>query len=229
MEVGMNIKNKHQATLTTRKGTVVDIPFLARIEYEACLPPVNHCFWDDILQETDTTSLQFIEAMLKANASNWGNVSDFLILEENGKPVAAATGFSPYSDDYRPLCLSRLDKIAEILGWSEETTGKFSEGYEMLFGNNSQPEFFKPQASWIIETVAVLPAARGRGLGKILLKAILEEGRNRNYSDAGIMVINGNDRARHTYESLGFKPYQSFYAEYFGFDFSGVTKFRLRY
>jgi hypothetical protein len=46
------------------------------------------------------------------------------------------------------------------------------------------------------------------------------------------MVINGNDVARRTYESVGFKPYQTFYGDYFseqfGIEFPGVTKFGLR-
>ncbi|WP_210404202.1 hypothetical protein [Chroococcidiopsis sp. TS-821] len=69
------------ATLSTRKATTADIPFLARIEYEASLPPLNHCFWEDMLEGTGTTALQFIEAELRTDASNWGNVADFLILE----------------------------------------------------------------------------------------------------------------------------------------------------
>ncbi|WP_202950295.1 hypothetical protein [Gloeocapsa sp. PCC 73106] len=55
-----------QANLQTRKATISDIPFLAKIHYEATLPPTNHCFWDDFLQETHTNSLQFIAAMLQA-------------------------------------------------------------------------------------------------------------------------------------------------------------------
>lgn len=58
-------------TLNTRQATTADIPFLARIEYEASLPPLNHCFWDDLLDGTGTTALQFIEAELKADACNW--------------------------------------------------------------------------------------------------------------------------------------------------------------
>jgi len=91
--------------------------------------------------------------------------------------------------------------------------------------------FLTPQSSWIIETVAVLPEARGRGLGKVLLRALLEEGRSQQHSRAGIMVINGNDIARRTYESIGFKPYQTFHADYFieqfNLEFPGITRFGL--
>lgn len=220
------------ATLSTRKATFADIPFLTRIEYEASLPPLDHCFWEDLLQDTGTSPMQFIEAELRADASNWGNVNDFLILEEQGKPVAAAAGYTPRSDDYCPLRLSCLGAIAQILGWSQAITTTFYDRYMGLFGGNLQPPFLVPQAPWIIENVAVLPEARGRGLGKALLRAVLEEGRSQHHSHAGIMVINGNDRARHTYESVGFKPYQTFYADYFteqfNIEFPGITKLGLR-
>jgi ubiquinone biosynthesis protein COQ4 len=48
-----------------------------------------------LLQGTGTSALQFIEATFKADASNWGSVTDFVILEEQGKPVAAAAGCTP--------------------------------------------------------------------------------------------------------------------------------------
>ncbi|HEY9888243.1 MAG TPA: GNAT family N-acetyltransferase [Candidatus Obscuribacterales bacterium] len=217
--------------LTTRKATIADIPFLTKIEYEASLPPLDHCFWEDLLEDTGTTALQFIEAELKTDASNWGNVSDFVILEQQGQPVAAAAGYTPNWEDYTPLRLSRLGAIAQTLGWSPATTALFRDRYVALFGGDLRPFFLTPQAPWIIENVAVLPAARGQGLGKILLKAVLEEGRSQRHAHAGIMAINGNDRARRTYESVGFKPYQTFYADYFldqfQVEFPGVTKFGL--
>jgi hypothetical protein len=50
-----------QTALSARRATIADIPFLARIEYEASLPPLNQCFWEDILQGTGTSAIQFIE------------------------------------------------------------------------------------------------------------------------------------------------------------------------
>ncbi|MGG6264476.1 GNAT family N-acetyltransferase [Leptolyngbya sp. AN03gr2] len=218
-----------QATLTTRRGTIADIPFLARIQYEASLPPLNYCFWEEILKGTEISALEFIEAMLRTDASNWGNASDFLILEEDGKPVAAAAGYTPHLEDYRPLKLAKLKAIAQDLNWSEKTTAEFRDRYETYWGHEFRPDFLKAQAPWIIEYVAVVPEARGRGLGKVLLKALLEEGKAQQHSHAGIMVIHGNEVARRTYESIGFKPYLSFHADYFSkqydINFPGITKF----
>ncbi len=221
------------ATLTARQATIADIPFLARIEYEASLPPMSQCFWEELLEGTGTHSLAFIEAELQAAGSNWGNVPDFIVLEEDGQPMAAAAGFVPSEqEDYCPLKLSRLEAIAQVLQWSPATTQMFRDRYLTMWGGDLKPLVLTPQADWIIETVAVLPEGRGRGLGKALIQALLEEGRSRGKECAGIMVINGNEAARRTYESVGFKPYQTFYADYFsaqfGMEFPGITKFRLR-
>ncbi|WP_201782670.1 GNAT family N-acetyltransferase [Calothrix sp. 336/3] len=217
--------------LRTRKATYADIPFLARIVYEASLPPLNHCFWGDLLPE-GTSSLAFIEAMLRADASNWGNAQDFLILEAEGKPVAAAAGYTPNLEDYCPLRLSCMEAIAHHLNWSSEVAAAFSDRYLQYWGGNCQPIFLAPQAPWIIETVAVVPEARGQGLGKTVVRALLEAGKAQQYSHAGIMIINGNNTALRTYESVGFQPYQTFYSAYFWdnyqIDFPGVTKFTLR-
>lgn len=111
-----------QTTLRTRRATIADIPFLAKIAYEASLPPLNHCFWEDLLEGTGTGALPFLEAVFRVGASNWGNVQDFLVLEELDKPVAAAAGYTPNLEDYCPLRLSLLDQVAAELNWSQELT-----------------------------------------------------------------------------------------------------------
>jgi ribosomal protein S18 acetylase RimI-like enzyme len=220
-----------QAELTTRRAEIADIPFLARIQYEASLPPLNQCPWDNILEGTETSALPFIEAMLRASACHWGNVTDYLILEQHGKPVAAAAGYVPNSENYCPLRLSSLNAIAQDLNWAKDVITTFRDRYQQFWGDDCCPTFLTPQAPWIIENVAVLPEARGQGLGKVLLNALLEDGRSQRHSHAGIMVINGNDAARHLYESVGFRPYQTFHAQYFAqqfnLDFPGITKFSL--
>lgn len=216
-----------------RRATRADIPFLAQIEYESTLPPLNQSFWDELVQGTGTSALDFIMAMLETQAGNWGTVEDFWILEVEGQPAAAAAGYLPNPKDYRPLRQSRLGAISQSLSWDEATAALFRDSYQRFWGDNPYPEFLKPQAPWIIETVAVLPQFRGRGLGRAIVQCLLDVGRSQQHSHAGIMVINGNDRARHVYESLGFQPYQTFHAAYykqqFELAFSGITKFCFDY
>lgn len=104
----------------------------------------------------------------------------------------------PTSEDYRPLRLPGLNKIAQNLNWCAEITTAFRDRYEQFWGSNCYPILLALQAPWLVEYVAVLPEARGRGLGKVLLKALLKAGRSQGHSHAGIAVINGNDMALHS-------------------------------
>lgn len=216
--------------LTHRSATPSDIAFLSQIIYDASLPPHNHSFWDDMVQDSGTPALPFIAAMLKTRATNWSQVEDFLIIEQDGKPVAAASGYEATAAeaDYRPLKLSGLSQIAQELGWSAAAEAAFRDRYTAMLGQDPHPLFLKPQAPWIIEYVAVLAEARGQGIGKVLLRSLLEKAKTLNQLQVGIMIVNGNERARKVYESLGFQPYQSFHAAYFldqfGMEFPGFSK-----
>lgn len=55
-----------------------------------------------------------------------------------------------------------------------------------------------------ITNIVVEKAYRGRGLGKELTGALLEEGRRRGLRDFTLEVRAGNQAAIHVYESLGF-------------------------
>ncbi|MEM8747477.1 MAG: hypothetical protein AAGF91_12305, partial [Actinomycetota bacterium] len=84
--------------------------------------------------------------------SNWGNVSDFIILESDGEPVATCAVFKPEPapSSEGPLNLDKLDQVAWSLSWSDDAKASFLAGYEMIWGNDAS--FLKPQAELIIET-----------------------------------------------------------------------------
>jgi RimJ/RimL family protein N-acetyltransferase len=52
-------------------------------------------------------------------------------------------------------------------------------------------------------------------------------GRSQQHDRAGITIVNGNEKARHAYESIGFQPYQTFHSSYFAdsfdIEFPGFT------
>jgi len=79
----------------------------------------------------------------------------------------------------------------------------------------------------IIENVGVLPDYRGQGLGRRLLQEAIAVARDTGLSHVGIMIIHGNDPAQRLYESLGFQPYVTYYADFFDNQFPGVTKYRM--
>jgi ribosomal protein S18 acetylase RimI-like enzyme len=68
---------------------------------------------------------------------------------------------------------------------------------------------------------------RGRGIAKALVKALLDAGRRKGHSHAGISVTTGNTAAQRAYEAAGFKMYTAYGADYFDGYYPGSTKYRI--
>ncbi len=60
-------------------------------------------------------------------------------------------------------------------------------------------------ARFLMDGIFVEPAARGRGVGTLLLRAIADEAAGRGYAEVRLDVIDSNDRARALYERRGFR------------------------
>jgi ribosomal protein S18 acetylase RimI-like enzyme len=58
-----------------------------------------------------------------------------------------------------------------------------------------------------IHDLAVLPAARGRGVGRALMHAVEAEARRRGACKVTLEVLSGNDRAKALYADLGYGNY----------------------
>lgn len=210
-----------------RRATQKDIPFLAWCNREASSPAPNFCYWDPLLDELNTDTMTFIETVFRADALAWGSCEEFFVVEEYGLAIAGASGFVMDTQDYRPLRLSRLGDVADMLGWTKGMAEVFRQRYEAVW-SNPQDVSLAPCASWIIECVAVVPEARGRGVAKTLLQALLEEGKQLGHTDAGISVTLGNEAAQKVYEAIGFQMYVTYGAAYFEGAFPGTIKYRLR-
>jgi ribosomal protein S18 acetylase RimI-like enzyme len=202
-----------QSALTTRRATRDDISFLAWCNHEASSPAPGFCYWDPLLEDTNTTTMNFIEAVFQADALAWGKVAEFFIIEENARPVAGASAFTMNEHDYRPLRLESLPAVAAKLGWDDKRTQLFLERYTAVWPN-PKDETLAPHTPWIIECVAVAPEKRGQGVANILLEALFEEGRQLGHSHAGISVTEGNEAAKRAYEKAGFKIYLTYGSDY---------------
>lgn len=53
--------------------------------------------------------------------------------------------------------------------------------------------------------IALFQKFTGQGLGKLMLKKLLEEAKKRGYEQAELTVVDGNTKAYRLYESVGFK------------------------
>ena len=218
------MSTQDRADPIVRSATVADIPFLARMDYEASLPPTGENHLDQLLAGTNTPTLGFIERILEQRASNWGNVDDALILERGNEPAASCMVFKPgpgFSDG--PLDMNRLEPVVADFEWPSDTLDRVRRAYaaEWAIGRT----VLRPQSDLIVETVAVAPEFRGLGLGRRLIQAAFTRARALGAGTLGIGVIHGNKAAGRLYEQY-FKPLVSYHAAYFENRFPGFTAYR---
>jgi GNAT superfamily N-acetyltransferase len=214
---------------SVRRAMLTDIPFLAWMQYEASLPPAYFSFWDFPIMGMNIEGKAFIETVLKLNAGAWGSVDEFWILEENGQPIAAAAGIEAgIAFAEGPVRMQCLETIGQTLGWTSDMVALFRERYRTIWTYPVENPLLLPQAPWIIESVAVVPQARGKGLINVLMHSLIAEGRERGHASVGITVANGNEAARRVYERLGFKMYMAFGPAFFEQEgVMGYTKYKM--
>lgn len=222
----MNTHTNPGVDRAVRQATREDLPFVAWCNYEASSPYPGFCYWDPLLEGLNTPTASFIDAVFRCDALAYGKVEDFFIIEEAGKQLGGASGFAMNAEDYRPLHLNRMNDVANELGWKPEIVKEFLERYNQVW-HDPHDVTIAPSAEWTIECVAVVPEARGRGVGKQLLSAILEAGKERGHTHAGIAVTIGNEPAQKLYEALGFRMFITYGAAYFDDAFPGTIKYRI--
>lgn len=215
-----------QMNITFRAAVKADLPFVAWCNYEATSPAPGFCYWDSLLEDSGTDTMRFIEAVFEHDALLWGRVEDFVIGEIEGEPVCGASGFVMDETDYRPLKMNRLPNIQQALGWTDDVRKKFIERYEAVW-RDPLDATLKASGDWTIECVAVVAEHRSKGFGKALLNTVIEAGKQQGLSSVGISVTLGNIAAEKLYAAIGFKPYATYWGEYFGGEFPGTAKFKM--
>jgi len=221
------MSDKQHIEVTVRRATDADILFIAWVNYEASSPEPGFCYWDPLLEGTNTPTMAFIEAMFRARALAWGDPENFSLAVHNGQPIAGASGFEMNAQDYRPLRESRLPYLASLIGWDDSKLNTFRERYAAVW-SDPQDISIAPAAQWTIECVATKPEYRGRGAAKQVIRELLDEGQRLGFSHAGISVTVGNESAQRAYEALGFKMYVTYGSEYFNDQYPGTIKYRRR-
>ncbi|NJM33750.1 MAG: GNAT family N-acetyltransferase [Rhodomicrobium sp.] len=216
-------------TMTVRPGALSDAALLAEIEEIASTPPFEASPWQELADLTKTPLRDFLAAMFTVRAHAWGEAEDFIILEDRGTPLGACAVFEPEPDarDRRPLRVDAVPRVGKLLGWSADRSSSVIDAFESYWPL-AYTDFLKPQAPAIIECVAVLPHARGRGLGKRLMREAALKAQRAGHDAIGISVIEGNITAQRLYEASEFEVVATFSAAYFEHRHPGVIKYRKR-
>lgn len=89
--------------------------------------------------------------------------------------------------------------------WIAELAGD-PVGYALAF-----EEALRGERALLLETLSVLPSARGLGIGSRLMELVDDAARSAGISIGLVDVMNGNARARELYLKRGFAPHSEFW------------------
>lgn len=125
------------------------------------------------------------------------------------------TALAPTLDSPRPREESWARRRAQYETWLAEP-GSFIliaeqagtlVGYAMVRLRSASPTWSSSERAGEIETLSVLPEARGQGVGTALLDAVRERLEPLGLGELSLHVIAGNDDATRFYERHGFSPF----------------------
>jgi translation initiation factor 4G len=185
--------------LIVRDATSADAPLIAWVQQEATRSGTPLGFWDLAFPGPDEPRLKLIADIATSPRPHFAHFGGFLVAELDGEPVGALSGYSPAEKKLGHF-MGALNGVLEGHGWDE--------AHRRLFGHRVAPAVScfsdAPADRWIVEWVALRPAARGKGVAAVLLDAVLARGRKAGFQEAQITYLEGNTPARRTYERAGF-------------------------
>jgi len=183
-----------------RRATIDDTAFLAWVIYTAAQSHLAECPWCKIFNENSSRTHYLLERISQNAELPWSYVENFWIAEVNGTPAAAMCGFNPAQA--KPLMPeeSELGIAKQAFNYSEEQLAAMSE--RLAIATYGMPDDLPD--IWGIESIAVLPEFRGKGLIDSLFKQLFQEGKQRGFKQAQVLCLIGNDAAQRVFERNGF-------------------------
>ena len=157
---------------TIKPATAADAALIAPIILPAIAEVISHLLDDD----DEGRALEFLRHWL-ARPANIYSYENTLTLWQEGQLRAALIGYG--GDQFPRLQAPLLASLRPGLHWPRE----------------SDEDFY-------IDTLAVAPSQRGRGLGEALLRYQLQR-----QPASTLLVAEAKPRARRFYERLGFRPW----------------------
>jgi GNAT superfamily N-acetyltransferase len=183
-----------------RDAVPEDAPFLAWVMQTAARSHRPISFWDLAFPGPDGPRLEYIAALSVIEPRSFAHYSGFLIAESDGRPVAGLSGYESTNKNMEAF-LHSIASLTSARGWSPEHQGLLFS--RMAPAGTCMPD--SPPGVWVVEWVAALPQARGKGVANALLRAILDRGRSAGYTRSQIGFLLGNTPAKTAYERVGFE------------------------
>ncbi len=153
--------------------------------------------------DMDTSDLEWVKASC-ADPKSMYSWNKALIAEDNGKLIGCIISYR--GDEYLPI---------REYTWSRLWTGVDPEVISKSAIETYPGEYY-------LDSLAIEPEYRGRGLGKKLMQAAMEEGRKLGYKKFALLVAREKPRLKDYYASLGFEDSNE--VNFFGHQYQRMLK-----
>jgi len=183
-----------------RPATEKDISFIAWAMFTAARSHLTECPWCTIFCESETQTLSLLERTIQLPELYWSYISNFWVAEVNGVPAAAMCAFAPSNEKTQDLASVQLSILRPESAYSKEHCLEVSR--RLAVASLGLPDELLDV--WGVESVAVVPEFRGKGVADLLFRHVLQEGRKRGFKRAQIMCLLGNEQAQRAFERNGF-------------------------
>jgi GNAT superfamily N-acetyltransferase len=211
--------------VNVRPAVTGDHRFIAEMIYESMLPVVGRGMFDAALEGTGVDPVAFHEVLLLNEASNWGQLDSFFVLEdEDGKPGGVMGAYFNDQPDLRPLTAEGFERVVAKLNWSKEMAQGFWRKYVSFFGFFGTAPQLQHPGEYILEFGAVRPDLRGRLLYRHMVNAHIARAKERGYKSVGSTGVAGNLVVERAMGRLGFEVRARFGPEHYRGMFPGMVR-----
>jgi len=195
-----NYRRDETVNVNIRSAKFDDAQFLAWVMLTAARSHKKYGAWEHFVGGTEEDCLSFLRLIATTQKPHFYHFSIFIVAEVNGQKVGALSGYDPTVLGMREF-MKALPEVVGKVGWTANDLKAALERYRSFM--TCIPD--DAEGAWIIESVAVLPEYRKKGIVNMLLAEAIEKGRKNGFKVAQIRVLIDNTPARQAYEKRGFK------------------------
>lgn len=157
----------------------------AHVVPEIMLQAMGDIIFRFIQKEDRKEAIHFLTQLFKQKGNLYSYENTFVAIDDNGHIAGSLTGYD--GDRFVELRQPILDHMKE------------------QYNNTMIPEAETTGNEFYIDSIAVAPIARGKGIGTELLHYAIIHARQSGFKKVGLLVDLKNPNAQKLYERIGFK------------------------
>ena len=162
---------------TLRDANKKDALFLAQCMLIAGRAHLQKGIWEIVIDCDEEACLAFLEAVMVTDVSHLFHYTSSIVAEDDrGELVGSLAGHDPLVKGYQAL-QKAIQEVVTRLQFSTKIRGTSTSRSDKILA--CMPQVI--EGAWIIDSVATLPSARGRGVaGELLLQECWKKANSRD-------------------------------------------------